>query len=198
MQGLVAYSDSEEEGQHQEEEDQPMELRQPQHQQGFQPAAPTRVGAGSGLPSAAVLLAGGATVLPAPDFTSPAESWRSQAPPAAQHPAGLKRAHPDSRGPQLPNPLADSKLQRRQGSAVLVLVCVSVYVAHIPCFPTRPWPFKLLMPCRAIHLAPQRQGGQRRWGKAVPWRVAPPSAQVRRSVCHWQRLGEHVRPCEAT
>ncbi|KAI3425013.1 hypothetical protein D9Q98_008395 [Chlorella vulgaris] len=97
MDGLVAYSDSEDEEQQQGNAQQQREQQQQQ----------------SGLPQSA---AGSVGKLPPPDFGPQPGMTRSQLPPAAQLPLGSKRGHPHTRGPQLPNPMADSKLQRGGGA----------------------------------------------------------------------------------
>lgn len=121
MLGIVDYSDSDAEGEPQE----PQRAGPPAGGSGAAaanaPAAQAQQLAGR-LPSAEALLgAGSAAVrLPPPNFGQPAIG-RSQAPPAAQHPAaagvsGSKRGQPDTRGP-LPNPMSlDNKLQRGGGA----------------------------------------------------------------------------------
>lgn len=104
MDGLVAYSDSEDEEQQQGNAQQQQEQQQ------------------SGLPQSA---AGSVGKLPPPDFGPQPGTIRSQLPPAAQLPLGSKRGHPDTRGPQLPNPMADSKLQRGYGCCRFPFGCFS-------------------------------------------------------------------------
>ena len=114
MLGLVAYSDSEDEGSPPAQEEQQKQQAAPPRQQAGAAAA-----SGARLPSAEALLGGAAPIgLLPPDFGPQAAAGRSHAPPSAQLAAGSKRAHPDARGPVLPNPMADAKLQRRWAPAV--------------------------------------------------------------------------------